>query len=502
MVKDIDSLKIILGLKIQQLRKDHQLSYQQLSEKTGLAISYLHSIEKGKKYPKADKIMVLAKALETDYNYLVSLNSNKRLQPIIDLIQSDFLKMFPLETFGISTSKLIELLAEAPDKVNAFISTIIKIIRNYQLQGEDFFKAALRSYQDFKDNYFEELEEAVKALREKYRLTTQAFHSSTEIEAILKNEYGVQVDRVRLGQSPRLGKVRSFFSPAQKTLFINNNLSIAQQNFLIAKELGFQFLQLKDRPYETRMIEITSFEKLLNNFKASYFSDALLLDESEMIATINEMARWKRWDRHAFLAILEKYQVTSEMLIQRFANIFPRHFGITDLFFLRFYTGPQQDKFEMTKEIHLSQLHNPYANQLDEHYCRRWISISLMQRLKNHLTEQKVQGPIADAQISTFHDSRQPYLCLTIAKPSHDLPENTTSVTIGLSVDEKLQQLFPFLNDPQLARKEVNTTCERCSIQYCEARAAEPVVVQLHKDREEVKKDLDNLLNTPQAVQR
>ncbi len=496
MVTDIDSLKIILGLKIQQLRKDHQLSYQQLSEKTGLAISYLHSIEKGKKYPKADKIMALAKALDTDYDYLVSLNSNKRLQPIVDLIQSDFLKMFPLETFGISTSKLIELLAEAPDKVNAFISTIIKIIRNYQLQGEDFFKAALRSYQDFKDNYFEELEEAVKALRAKYDLRTRQFHSSVEIENILKNEYGVKIDKVRLGKSHRLSKVRSLFSPAQKTLYLNNNLSTAQQNFLIAKELGFQFLQLKDRPYETRMIDITSFEKLLNNFKASYFSGALLLDENEMIAIINEMSRWKKWDGEKFLHILKTYQVTSEMLIQRFANIFPKHFDISDLFFLRFYAGPSQEKFEMTKEIHLSQLHNPYANQLDEHYCRRWISIRLMQKLKTFLSEKQIQSPIADAQISTFQDTLQPYLCLTIAKPSHDLPENTTSVTIGLLIDEKLEQLFPFLKDPSLLKKQVNTTCERCNIQDCESRAAEPVVIQLQKERENVKKELDNIQKT------
>ena len=69
MLKAIDTVKLIFGLKVQQLRKERQLSYQQLSEKTKLAISYLHNIEKGKKYPKADKIMALADALDSDYNY-------------------------------------------------------------------------------------------------------------------------------------------------------------------------------------------------------------------------------------------------------------------------------------------------------------------------------------------------------------------------------------------------------------------------------------------------
>ena len=494
MVKDIDTFKIILGLKIQQLRKDQKLSYQQLSEKTGLAISYLHSIEKGKKYPKADKILVLAKALNTEYNYLVSLDANKRLQPIIDLIHSDFLRMFPLETFGISSSKLIELMAEAPDKMNAFMSTIIKIIRNYHLQGEDFFKTALRSYQDFKDNYFEELEEAVRGLREKFELKNRQFNSSTIIEEILHHEYGIIIDRSYIGTLPHLKKVRSFFSPKQKTLFINNNLSLAQENFLIAKELGFQFLQLKDRPFETRMIEIESFEKLLNNFKASYFSVALLLDKEEIVRIIREMSSWKKWDEEQFLYFLEKYQVTSEMLIQRLANILPHHFGISDLFFLRFYAGPKQEKFEMTKEMHLSQLHNPYANQLDEHYCRRWISIDLMQRLKALQNDHNFTGSVADAQISEFYDSDRTYLCLTIAKMNSDDPQqNTTSVTIGLLLDEKLQQLFPFLKDPRLKKKQVNNSCERCQILNCESRAIEPVVVQLQKEREEVKNTLIQL---------
>ncbi len=493
MVKDIDTLKIILGLKIQQLRKDQQLSYQQLSEKTGLALSYLHSIEKGKKYPKADKILSLAKALDTEYDYLVSLNANKRLQPIIDLLQSDFLKMFPLETFGISTTKLIELMAEAPDKINAFVSTIIKIMRSYQLQGEDFFKAALRSYQDLKDNYFEELEEATKGLREKFDLTTKRFKDSNIFEKILKEEYGITINRQQMGSIPALSEVRSYFSPKKKILYINSNLSLPQENFLIAKELGFQFLQLKERPFETRMIEVPSFAKLLNNFKASYFSVALLLDKEEMIQVIQSMSKWPKWNNQAFIAFMDQYQVTSEMLLQRLANILPYHFGISDLFFLRFYAGPEQEKFEMTKEMHLSQLHDPYGNQLDEHYCRRWVSIHLMQKYKELQEQKNYKAPIAEAQISDFFGTDSSYLCITVAKPSHDYTLHTTSVTIGLLVDEKLEQLFPWITAPGVLHQQVNNSCERCEIQHCESRAAPPLVIDIQNKRQEVKSQLGRL---------
>ena len=53
---------------------DHKnLSLFGLSKLTGLSKSYLNEIEKGKKYPKTDKIVTLSEALEVPYDHLVSL---------------------------------------------------------------------------------------------------------------------------------------------------------------------------------------------------------------------------------------------------------------------------------------------------------------------------------------------------------------------------------------------------------------------------------------------
>ncbi|MCG8329397.1 MAG: helix-turn-helix domain-containing protein [Chitinophagales bacterium] len=489
---DIDTVKLTFGLKIHQLRQDQELSYQQLSKKTGLAVSYLHNIEKGKKYPKADKIILLAKALKTDYNYLVSLEGDKRLKPIIDLIHSDFLKIFPLELFGINTPKLMELLSAAPGRTNAFISTVIKIVRNYQLQGEDFYKAALRSYQDLHDNYFAELEQAVVKFKQKHQLAQNAALHPEVLERLL-NYYEIAVDRNYLPQQISLREIRSFYSPSNRTLYLNTSLSNAQESWLLGKELGFQFLDIKERPYETRMAEVDSFDKLLNNFKASYFSVALLIDEREMVADIEEMARWENWDGEAFLGLLDKYNVTSEMLIQRLANILPQHFDIKDLFFLRFFGGADLQKFEMTKEMHLSQLHNPHANQLDEHYCRRWISINLIRKLKAMQGLENTEGPIIGAQISRYWGTPNSYFCIAFAKSGHNAPENSSSITIGLLVDDKLRRLFRFLDDPRMPVKNVHTTCERCGISDCGARAVPPTVLQHTRIKQEIKNELEAL---------
>ena len=125
MLNDDKIIRLIFGFKVRHLRQQKGFSYQQLSDLTSLSTSYLNDIEKGKRYPKPDKINALATALDTDYNYLVAIGASKKLKPIIDLLTSKFFKLFPLDLFGISLEKLLELFSQTPDKVNAFISTCL-----------------------------------------------------------------------------------------------------------------------------------------------------------------------------------------------------------------------------------------------------------------------------------------------------------------------------------------------------------------------------------------
>lgn len=491
-MRDDSTIKLIFGFKVAYLRQQKDLSFQQLRELTGLSLSYLHDIEKGKKYPKTDKIMALADALDVDYEYLVSLQANKKIQPVIDLLNSDFLRIFPLDLFGLPPAKLLELFVNTPDKVNAFISTIIKIVRNYHVKGEDFYRAALRSFQDMNDNYFGDIEQQVLDLKSERGLTQETKVTTAILEKILKEKYGIKINRTYLKEQSVLRNIRSYYIKKEKRLLINDDLSSAQENFLLAKEIGFQQLELKKRSYETRMLTVDSFEKLLSNFQASYFSVAFLIDEREIVRDMKLMGNWVKWDGNRFLKLLDKYDVTPEMLIQRMANIFPKHFNINDLFFFRMFGGADLKTYDMTKEVHLSQLHHPHANNLDEHYCRRWVSINLIRRLKavQHLS--KTPQPIADAQISNYWNTDQSYFSLCIAKADKESPKESVSVTIGFLVTNELQKFFRFLRDPNLRIKEVHTTCERCGIADCMARAAPPIAIELENEKQEVA----NLLKT------
>ena len=447
-----------------------------------LLLTYM-ILEKGKKYPKIAKINALAQAFEIEYNDLVSTKASKKIQPIIDLINSDFLKVFPLDMFGISVYKLFELFSNTPDKVNAFISTIIKITRNYQLRNEHFYAAALRSYQDLYDNYFGELELAVKDFRKEAKIKGTVPYTFGFLEKTLKNKFGITTNRTDLAKKKDLIELRSFYSEKKQTLYLQKELSTAQENFLLAREIGFQYLQLKERPYVTRILEVNSFEKLLNNFKASYFAAALLMDEDKLAADIRSFAEQRTWDEKNLLQLLDKYEVTPEMLLQRMTNVLPKHFGIKDLFFIRIKGERDLKSYRMTKEIHLSQLHDPYGNVRNEHYCRRWISINIIKRLR---TTRNVKL-LADAQISKYWQTTNEYLCLTIAKPDRLESKTSISVTIGLMMTDEVRQLFGFVGDPNLKYKEVHTTCERCSMPACGARVSPPLVIEEKEEKDRLK---------------
>ncbi|MEM1321497.1 MAG: helix-turn-helix domain-containing protein, partial [Bacteroidota bacterium] len=282
MLTDNQIIRLILAFKIRSLRLGKGFSYQNLSDATSLSTSYLSDIEKGKRYPKPDKITLLAKALDVDYNYLVGTTVNKKLRPVVDLISSNFFKLFPLEEFGISLEKVVELFSQTPDRVNAFISTFFKIARSYQIDEREFHLEALRSFQNLHNNHFPELENAATAFKTEFSIDRTTALTPEFLEEQLLELYDIKIDRDQLSQHGLLRDLRSFYSPKSKTLYLKNGLTPAQENFLMGRELGFHFLKLEKRPYETTIIEVESFEVLWNNYKASHFAAALLMNAQSL----------------------------------------------------------------------------------------------------------------------------------------------------------------------------------------------------------------------------
>ena len=383
------NIRLIFGLKLKQLRVQKGMSFAQLSKAAGVSVSYLNEIEKGKKYPKTDKIIALAQALGVSYDQLVSLKLSKKMAPVAELLNSGILESLPLELFGLDPSTLLELISNAPTKINAFISTILKIARNYEMTEENFFFAALRSFQEMKDNYFEDIEDGVLRFLDENKLSPADMLEHKTLENILCEKFAYKIDVLPLEENDPLSEFRSVYYQDKKVLLINPNLSESQQSFLLGKEIGFNYLQMDERPRTSSIFEVKSFEEVLNNFRASYFSVALRLNKDEMKKDIENIFSKEKWDENAFLALMDKYQASPEMFLSRMTNLLPRYFDIDNIFFLRFNNDKSKapDYYSITKEIHLNRLHTPHRNDLDEHYCRRWVSIWILEEIQGHFSK-------------------------------------------------------------------------------------------------------------------
>ena len=139
----------------------------------------------------------------------------------------------------------------------------------------------------------------------------------------------------------------------------------------------------------------------------------------------------------------------------------------------------------MTKELHLSRIHNPYNNRLDEHLCERWVSVTAI--------KENGGGVLADGQISEYLDHENKYFCITLSQADNFGEAQPSSVTIGMLITPELRANFNFLKDAKLRKRLVHTTCERCSITDCESRAAAASVVAAQELEDDISRELNSL---------
>ncbi|MCX7547380.1 helix-turn-helix domain-containing protein [Xanthomarina sp. F1114] len=483
-------IKLIFGLKLKQKRTEKNLSLFGLSKLSGLSKSYLNEIEKGKKYPKPDKIAILSEKLDVPYDQMVSLKLDKNLAPIGDVLQSKILKEIPLELFGIKESNLIDIISNAPAKVNAFISTIIEIAQNYNFSRESFYLASVRSFQEANNNYFEDIEQSVIKFSKAYQVDLTKPISSKELEDILVEEYGYTLNETELNKHHALDNLRSVFVPKTKTLLLASNIDDAQKAFIFAKEIAYNYLEFKERLYTFSWIKFENFDQVLNNFYASYFAGALLLPRAIITEKLNQLFSKKAFDEKFFLDIINSFNASPESFYQRLTNILPKDFNIQNLFFLRFTHRSGTERFHLKKELHLSHQHSPHANETNEHYCRRWISLKVLKDISKSNKEH-----IFDMQISNYPDDNIDYLVLSSATRDPFREEHFRSISVGLLIDKQLKRKLRFLESPKIKSSQVGVTCERCAISNCEVRQAPAIRLENKAKNKQIESIVDELKN-------
>ena len=467
-----------------------------IAEHSGLSISYLSEIEKGKKYPKPDKIIDLAGALDVSYDDLVSMTVTDELDPIKEVFSSTFIQEFPFDVFGLEPQDVFALVSDRPSKAGALIRTFLEIGRTYDMQVEHFLFAALRSYQQLHGNYFEELEEMAQEYRAARKWGTGTSIPHEALYRVLVDEYGYEIDIETLPEHPELSGFRSVFVNAeQPTLLLNGDLMDIQRAFIYAREIGYCLMDVEERARTSSWLKVESYEQVLNNFRASYFAGALLIDRDPLVEDLRHIFQRPEWSGDALLDCMKRYDATPEMFYYRLTEIVPHFFGLDEIFFMRFHHETGSSDFQLTKLLNMSSVPVPHGIGLREHYCRRWPAMHLLKRLSDEQRNGETgmtpgTPPQIRAQRSYYLDEDAEFLVLSTARPLALQPNTNSCVSLGFLVNDTFRKNVRFWNDPAIQRLDVNLTCERCALSEaaCSDRVAPPHLYeqQVSQSRREV----------------
>ncbi|MBL8149469.1 MAG: ImmA/IrrE family metallo-endopeptidase, partial [Blastocatellia bacterium] len=359
---------------------------------------------------------------------------------------------------------------------------------NHQLGAEHLFRASLRAYQESRNNYFEDLEEAVDEFNRNYGHTDNSY-SYEQLVSIVKQLYHCHIDEHSLDKEAELQNYRSVLLPKTRpVLLLNSKLTTAQKRFILAREIGYHFLGLQVRALTSSPEKVESFEQVFNDFKASYFAGALLLNRQRLIDELRNFFLLPHWDYKAVLEMIDRHNVTPEMLFYRWSELIPRFFNLK-LHFLRY--NEKHGQIRLIKQLNISQISVSGGLAMDEHHCRRWLVVRLLRQLekqaKRALLGRSKRQVFVGTQISNFIEGGGRFFCIGISNPFTFNTGVKSSVAIGLKFDQKLEKAVHFLQDRSIPRLEVGTSCERCPLtaEDCIERAAEPrILVQIQKQRE------------------
>jgi len=480
--------KLIFGIKLRHYRSSKNHSLQTLSDLSAVSVSYLNEIEKGKKFPRPDKISMLSSALGVSDEEMVSEHLDNKLSPLVELLQSGILSELPLEMFGLEPGKLLELLSNAPSKLNAFIGTLLEISRNYDLRVETFYFSVMRSYQEIHNNYFDDLEQAAEQFISDYKIDINSPLTTRHLENLLTNEFNYKIIYDDFASNESLSDMRSIvkLGKRRKTrLTLNTALNSRQRGFNLAKEIGHAYLGLKERTLTSPWVDVSSFDQVINNFKASYFALAILINRKTFLSDLKVFFNKPHWEPNILIDTMMSYNATPEMVLQRMTNLLPEYFGFKELFFFRFHNVPFSGNYTLSKELHIAREHTPRGTVLQEHFCRRWMFISILDELAKNQKAESNHTELGGVQIDKYYETGEEFLVLSLARPLSPTPGVNSSLALGIRIGDNVKEKVKFLSDTSIDTKLVNDTCERCNAPDCAERVAEPSVYR------ELKKEKD-----------
>jgi len=456
--------KALIGNKIRRLRRERELTQQQMAARLGISASYLNLIEHDQRPVTVSLLLKLSQAFDVDLQELAD-NSERRLATALREVFADA---------GLAAAELeadeIRRLVDAAPKAAQAIVTLYRAWRTaredaqslqFDLPSGKTRRVVLpteeaRDFFEAHGNHFSEIEAAAETLCRAAAFAPGDFTHG--LADRLAQRHGVSVE---IAPSEAMNGALRRFDPRRRALSLSEVLPRSSRQFHLAYQLGL--LEAKDwldHAIRAAKLSTPESETLCRVGLANYFAGAVLMPYEAFIGA----ARAARYDIEKLMA---RFGVSFEQAAHRLSTLQrPGDAGVP-FFFARADIAGNVTKRFSAAGFHFSRFGGS---------CARLI-----------LHEAFATPGLIRTQIARLPDGATFFaLARTVEKPAGGFHTPASHHVVGIGCDIARAPELVYADGLDLERldaaTEIGIGCRLCERSDCRQRAFPPLQHRLVVD--------------------
>lgn len=455
--------KTLIGPQLRQLRRRHSETQADMARRLGISAAYVNLLENNQRSLSVQVLMALTEAYGIDMRSLVQDSASARLADLRAAVRDPIFHRDPPDI-----AELRGAIDHAPDIVDRFLHLYQShrglMEQMKRIAGADGAQSllnvtpetAIHDYFRDQSNYFDGLERAAEAMRD--RIGGQTDDLYTLLKRQLRLDFGIETAVLPVSAMPQ--SLRTFDQEAG-VVHLSEALDHTNRIFQLAHVLGLLIVQDEVETLVSRSgIETEAGRARLKVELTNYFAAALLMPYRAFLTLAEETG-------YDLLYMAARFGVSFEQIGHRLSTLQRDGARGVPFFFLR-----------VDRAGNVTKRFNATAFVLAEEggACPVW-DIHGAFRAPGSLVPQFVELPDGGQFFTLSRTSDRPEL-------GRHMQDRHVVVTVGCDVQhaEKLVYARAFNRSAPELFSPIGINCHVCPRQACAQRAHQPLHMQLPLD--------------------
>ncbi len=454
-------LAIKLGSSIRKLRRERNLSQQNLAKILGISVSYLNLIENNRRNLTGKLLINIANEFDIQLSEIEGENDTVLLSDLMEVLsdeifESNYLKNHDVQDLVSSQPEIAKAIIRLYDIYKTGLSNFASIsgsqdnkIKNPILDINNISAEIISDFIQKNSNYFPSLENMASNIIKHL----EKFNNINLYVCL--TEYLSSIHNIRVANIPPEIKHETirYYDPVAKTLVISDRLPQASRTFLIAQQMGLLLADdVINKILDDNNIEDGEAKKLGRLALSNYFAGALIMPYD----TFLEQAEFTRYD----IEVLEnRFQVSFEQVCHRLTTL----------------------QRPGSRAIPFHMMRVDIAGNISKRFSASGIAIS---RYSGACPRLNIYSAFTTpdrikVQISVMPDGEK-YFCIARAfqkrSGGFDSPESFYSIGLGCKIHDAKQMIYAekLILDSSENIIPVGVSCRTCPRTDCRQRAFPP----------------------------